>query len=94
LTDPTQLSAIDLARRIASRQISCIAVMEAFLDRIDAINPSVNAIVSRVERSALLAQAAEHDRIDPRTTARPALRGERCGGGRRPAPDDGLAAVA
>ena len=66
MTDPTQLSAIDLARRIASRQISCIAVMEAFLDRIDAINPSVNAIVSRVERSALLAQAAEHDRIDPR----------------------------
>jgi amidase len=64
--DPTQLSATDLARRITTREISCVAVMTAFLDRIDAINPSVNAIVSRVERPALLAQAAEYDRGEPR----------------------------
>ena len=39
--------------------------MTAFLDRIDAINPRVNAIVSRVERPALLAQAAEYDARAP-----------------------------
>jgi amidase len=63
--DPTALSATELARRIASRDISCVAVMTAFLDRIDAINPRVNAIVSRVERPALLAQAAEYDACAP-----------------------------
>jgi amidase len=63
--DPTALSATDLARRIAAREISCVAVMTAFLDRIDAINPSVNAIVSRVGRPALLAQAADYDRMTP-----------------------------
>jgi amidase len=64
--DPTQLSATDLARRIARREVSCVAVMTAFLDRIDAINPSVNAIVSRVEGSTLLAQAADYDRGESR----------------------------
>jgi amidase len=65
VTDPTRLSATDLARRIAARDLSCVAVMTAFLDRIDAINPHVNAIVSRVERPALLAQAAEYDCMAP-----------------------------
>jgi amidase len=66
VTDPTQLSAIGLAREIAGRRVSCVEVMGAFLDRIDAINPHVNAIVSRVERPALLAQATDHDRGEPR----------------------------
>ncbi len=61
--DPTAASATELARAIADGALSSVAVMEAFLDRIDAINPAVNAIVSRVERPALLAQAAAHDRI-------------------------------
>ncbi len=65
VSDPTTLSATDLARRIAAREISCVDVMTAFLDRIDAINPSVNAIVSRVGRPALLAQAAEYDAREP-----------------------------
>ncbi len=64
--DPTTLSATELARRIAAREVSCVVVMTAFLDRIDAINPRVNAIVSRVDRPALLAQAAEYDRGEPR----------------------------
>ncbi|MBW4022373.1 MAG: amidase [Proteobacteria bacterium] len=61
MTDPTTLSATDLAGRIARRDISCVAVMTAFLDRIDAVNPQVNAIVSRVDRAASLAQAAAYD---------------------------------
>jgi amidase len=66
VTDPTQLSAIDLTQRIARRDISCAEVMAAFLDRIDAINPTVNAIVSRVERPALLAQASAYDGGEPK----------------------------
>jgi amidase len=66
LTDPTLLSATDLARRIARRELSCVEVMTAFLDRIDAVNPIVNAIVSRVERPVLLAQAAEYDACEPK----------------------------
>jgi amidase len=61
--DPTAASATELARAIADGTISSGAVMAAFLDRIDAVNPRVNAIVSRVERPALLAQAAAHDRM-------------------------------
>jgi amidase len=57
----TGLSAIDLAALIARREISCVAVMTAFLDHIDAVNPAVNAIVSRVDRPALLAEAARLD---------------------------------
>ncbi|GAB0117212.1 amidase [Acidisoma sp. 7E03] len=59
---PTELSATGLARAIADRKLSAVEVMTAFLDRIDAINPTVNAIVSRVPRTALLAEAAEKDR--------------------------------
>ncbi|HTI01444.1 MAG TPA: amidase family protein, partial [Acidisoma sp.] len=62
-TDPTALSAIDLAQAIAGRKLSSVEVMTAFLDRIDAINPRVNAIVSRVPRETLLAEAAEKDRV-------------------------------
>jgi amidase len=60
-SDLTRLSAIDLTRRVAAREVSCVEVMTAFLDHIDATNPSVNAIVSRVERPDLLAQAAALD---------------------------------
>ena len=66
MTDPTETSATDLARAIADKSISCVAVMTAFLDRIDAINPHVNAIVSRAGRPALLAQAAHYDACEPK----------------------------
>lgn len=71
----TELSAIDLARSIAERKLSAVDVMAAFLDRIDAINPEVNAIVSRVDRSTLLAEAAEKDRILAASGAMGALHG-------------------
>ncbi|MFM7569811.1 MAG: amidase [Betaproteobacteria bacterium] len=50
-----------LAQLIASRAVSCREVMTAFLDRIEAVNPSVNAIVALQPRNALLAQADERD---------------------------------
>ena len=62
----TSLSAIELAQRIAAREFSCAEVMTIFLDHIDTVNPSVNAIVSRVERPDLLSQAAAMDAGPPR----------------------------
>ncbi|WP_284947039.1 amidase [Acidisoma cladoniae] len=61
----TRISAIDLAARIAARDVSCVEVMTAFLDHIDAVNPVVNAIVSRVDRATLLAEAAMRDMTAP-----------------------------
>jgi amidase len=55
------MSAAELARAIRARRLSCVEVMTAFLDRIDALNPRVNAIVALQERAGLLAQAREHD---------------------------------
>lgn len=40
-----QLSATELAQRIANRQLSSVEVVDAHLDRIDAVNPALNAVV-------------------------------------------------
>ncbi|MFN0115918.1 MAG: amidase [Paracoccaceae bacterium] len=56
-SDLTRLSATELSSRIARGEIAPVAVMEAFLDRIAAVNPAVNAIVSLRPRDALLAEA-------------------------------------
>lgn len=42
--DITQLSAVDLAALIRDRRVSCHEVTRAFLDKIDALNPRINAI--------------------------------------------------
>ncbi|PKN33952.1 MAG: amidase [Deltaproteobacteria bacterium HGW-Deltaproteobacteria-19] len=58
----TGLDAVDLSRAIRERQLSCREVMEAFLARIDRLNPEVNAIVSLQDREGLLSQADDRDR--------------------------------
>jgi amidase len=54
-----QLSATELAQRIASRQLSSVEVVDAHLNRIDAVNPALNAVVrvlaDEARASALLA---------------------------------------
>ena len=45
-----ELSALELVRRVHARDVSRREVLEAHLDRIDAIDPLVNAVVERVER--------------------------------------------
>lgn len=60
-TDITELGAVDLAAAIRGRTVSCVAVMAAYLDRIDALNPGVNAIVALQDRAGLLAAAEERD---------------------------------
>ncbi len=51
------LDATTLSRRIAAREVSCRELMQASLDRIAALNPLHNAIVSLRDAGELLAEA-------------------------------------
>ena len=55
------MDAVTLAKTIKAKEVSCRAVMEAFLNHIDRINSKVNAIVSIQDRETLLKQADERD---------------------------------
>lgn len=59
--DICRQSATDLADAIRQRHLSVREVVTAFLDRIEAVNPLVNAIVSLRERADMLGEA---DRAD------------------------------
>lgn len=50
-----------LSRAIRAKQVSCVEVMNAYLDHIERLNPTVNAIVSMRDRGGLLAEAQAHD---------------------------------
>ncbi len=52
-------SATELAEMIRSRKLSSVEVVEAFLTRIERLNPSLNAIVTLAEDSIDRARAAE-----------------------------------
>src|ERR1700739_184658 len=56
-----QLSATELAQRIASRQLSSVEVVDAHLNSTDAVNPALNAVV-RVLADQARAEAASADR--------------------------------
>ena len=47
----TDMTAVELGGAIRSRQVSCREVMDAYLARIEAVNPTVNAIVSLQDRA-------------------------------------------
>ena len=55
------LSASALSQAIATRRLAAAEVMAAFLDRIEAANPAINAIVSLRDRSDLMAEAEAAD---------------------------------
>ena len=57
----TDLGALALSESIRTRRVSCVEVMRAYLDRIDRLNPSVNAIVALRDREDLLRQSGERD---------------------------------
>lgn len=61
MADPTELSASELSRAIAARQLSCRELMHATLARIDAVNPTHNAIVSLRGGEELLREAEARD---------------------------------
>jgi amidase len=54
------LTAVELAQRIRTRDLSCVEVMEAHLCQIERVNPQVNAIVTLAPEQAL-AQARAAD---------------------------------
>ena len=62
MSDVTDLPAHRIAAAIAARELSCRELMQATLARIDALNPTHNAIVSLRDGDALLAEADSRDR--------------------------------
>ena len=63
-------SAVELRRRIGSKEISPVELLEACIERIERINPAVNAIT---------AVCYERARTEARTAEKAALRGEALG---------------
>lgn len=59
--DICRRSAVELADAIRRRQLSVREVVTAFLDRIEAVNPLVNAIVSLRDRADILDEADKAD---------------------------------
>lgn len=56
----TQLSATELARRIAGGDVSAVEVVEAYIARIEQVNPTLNAVVvKRYEDARAEARAAD-----------------------------------
>ncbi len=59
--DLSQISAGALLADLAARRVSSVDVMQATLDRIEEVNPQVNAIVALRDADKLLAEAAAMD---------------------------------
>jgi len=53
-----KLEAAELAQRIQAREVSCVEVVQSSLDRLDAVNPRLNAVVDSCAEDAL--RAASH----------------------------------
>ncbi len=64
-TDIVFLSATRLGELIRSKELSSVQVVSAHLDRIEQVNPRVNAIVSMRDRDSILADAEAADRSEP-----------------------------
>ena len=56
-----QLSATELQRRYRERSLTPVAVVQAVLARMDAVNPRLNAVIARRD-DAVLSEAAGGDR--------------------------------
>jgi amidase len=61
----------DIVRRIRSREVSRREVLEAHLDRLEAVNGAVNAIVDLPDREQALAEADNADRDHERRAGLP-----------------------
>ena len=74
VTAITDLGAIELSRAIHARRVSCREVMQAYLQRIERLNPRANALVSLVPPEQALAEA---DRCDAELAGGRGRRGSR-----------------
>ena len=61
VSDIVLMSGLELSAAIKTKRVSCVEVMNAYLDHIAHLNPRVNAIVSLQDRGDLLRQARERD---------------------------------
>ena len=68
-------NAVDLAALIRARKVSAREVMAAHLERINRLNPRLNAIVARLDDDQCLALADAADRRSARGDALPPLHG-------------------
>jgi amidase len=59
--DLCYMNAADLAAGIRRKDLSAVEVMTAYLDRIEEVNPKVNAIVSMVDRDIAIGMANQAD---------------------------------
>lgn len=59
-------SANELIQQLRAGTLSAVSVMQATLDRIDALNPGLNAIVALRPRAELMAEAAAADQASER----------------------------
>lgn len=62
MTNPTSLSATALAAAIRARRLSATEVMRAYLDRIEGMNPALNALI-HLDPERALAEAARADAV-------------------------------
>jgi Asp-tRNA(Asn)/Glu-tRNA(Gln) amidotransferase A subunit family amidase len=46
MTTPCDLSAVDARRLIGTKELSPVELLDSCIDRIDAVNPTVNAVVA------------------------------------------------
>jgi amidase len=69
------MSARDLASLIRTKQVSAREVMAAHLERINRVNPTINAIVAKIDDERCLALAAEADAETAKTDALGPLHG-------------------
>jgi amidase len=60
-SDIVMMDALPLGRALRAKQLSCVDVMNAYLDHIERFNPKVNAIISMRDRKALIAEATQRD---------------------------------
>lgn len=60
--DPRSLSLVDLAAAIRGGRVTSEAAVGAYLDRIDAVNPQLNAVV-QLRRDAAMEEARAADRV-------------------------------
>jgi ureidomalonase len=59
--DLLERNAREIAGLIERREVSCVEVVSAYLDRIELLNPAVNAVIALRDPDAVLAEAAERD---------------------------------
>lgn len=61
MTDLFRLSAVDLAQGIRAREFSAVEVMRSHLERIEAVNPVIRAVVSQRASAELMSEATMAD---------------------------------